>query len=388
MRVVVTGMVATYPIGGVAWDYLQYVLGFQALGCDVWYLEDTGQWVYDPVARDFTADLRRNARYLHDALGRLAPAVADRWAVRDPMGAYHGLDRDAVARLCAGADLFLNVSGACWLRDEYRSARVAAFIDTDPAYNQAKLVAVDAGGGDEETRQSVELLRRHDVFFTLGEHIGAADCRIPTGGLAWKPTRQPIVLDAWANDTTPGPAFTTVMSWKTESAPPVIDGQRYGGKDIEFERILELPRHTDEVLEVALSGDAPRDRLAAAGWQVVDGTAVSATVDGYRAYLQRSRGEISIAKQAYVGTRSGWFSTRSAAYLAAGRPVVVQDTGWSAHVAPGPGVHAFDDAEQAVAALAAIRADYPRASAHARETAARYFDARDVCRRLLADAGF
>src|SRR4029077_8888285 len=99
MRVIVTGLVATYPVGGVAWDYLQYVLGFRALGCDVWYLEDTGQWVYDPVAQDFTADLRRNAAYLADALAFLAPSLARRWAVRDPMGAYHGLDRATVERL-------------------------------------------------------------------------------------------------------------------------------------------------------------------------------------------------------------------------------------------------------------------------------------------------
>ena len=277
MRVIVTGLVATYPMGGVAWDYLQYVLGFRALGCEVWYLEDTGQWVYDPTINDFTPDLRRNARYLHDALVSLDPDLGTRWAVRDPMGAYHGLDRSTVEQLCRTADLFLNVSGACWLRDGYLGARVKAFIDTDPAYNQAKLATVDRGGGDEETQQAAEMIRAHDVFFTFGEHIGAADCRIPTAGIQWHPTRQPIALEHWANTTKPGDIFTTVMSWKIEQHAPEIDGQRYGGKDVEFARILELPRQTTEHLEVAVSGEAPRAQLADAGWQVVDGASVSAT---------------------------------------------------------------------------------------------------------------
>lgn len=387
MRVIVTGLVATYPVGGVAWDYLQYVLGFQALGCEVYYLEDTGQWVYDPTAQDFTADLRRNARYLHDALTGLDPAFGTRWSVRDPMGAYHGLSGPHVAQLCASADLFLNVSGACWLRDAYRGARRTAFIDTDPGFNQAKLLTVDAGGGDEEMQQSVALMRQHDVFFTLGEHLGASDCAIPDGGLTWHPTRQPIALDRWSNTQPPGDAFTTVMSWKIEPQLPVIAGRRYGGKNVEFAKILDLPRQTPERLAVAVSGEAPRAELTAAGWEVLDGSTVSASMADYRSYLLGSRGELSIAKNVYVATRSGWFSTRSAAFLAAGRPVVVQDTAWSQHVPPGPGVHAFDDAPQAAAALAAIRADYPTASAHARSVAAQYFDAPTVCRQLLIDAG-
>jgi hypothetical protein len=381
VRVIVTGMVATYPVGGVAWDYLQY------LGCDVWYLEDTGQWVYDPAAQDFTADLRRNARYLNDALAYLDPALTTRWSVRDPMGAYHGLDRATVESLCAGADLFLNVSGSCWLRDAYRAAKVAAFVDTDPAYNQAKLALVDAGGGSEEVRQAAELMRRHDVFFTLGEHVGAPDCLIPTAGLEWHPTRQPVMLDQWAAVGPPGDAFTTVMSWKIEPDEPVIDGTRYGGKASEFVRIEDLPSRTPETLAVAVSGDAPRAALAAKGWQVVDGGTVSATMDDYRRYLAGSRGELSIAKHAYVGTRSGWFSTRSAAYLACGRPVVVQDTGWTAHIPPGAGVHAFCDAGGAAAGLASIRGDYAAAARYARDIAAEYFEATRVCRRLLTDAG-
>src|SRR5207244_1611519 len=132
MRVVVTGLVATYPVGGVAWDYLQYVQGFRALGCEGLYLEDTGQWLYDPAAQTFVDDVRRNARWLADGLARVAPGVA--WSLRAPDGRHHGLDEPAVARRCAAADLFLNVSGSCWLREPYRAARVTAYVDTDPGY--------------------------------------------------------------------------------------------------------------------------------------------------------------------------------------------------------------------------------------------------------------
>lgn len=387
MRVVVTGLVATYPVGGVAWDYLQYVQGFRALGCEVFYLEDTGQWLYDAAAQTFTDDANGAARYLGTVLDRLDPALGHAWALRGPDGTYHGLDAASVARVCAGTDLFLNLSGSCWLRERYRAARVKAYVDTDPGYSQAKLAAVDAGVADESTRFSVDLIRRHDVFFTLGEAIGTPRCRIPTGGIRWHPTRQPILLANWPVRRAPDGAFTTVMSWKVEPTAPVVDGRIYAGKDVELERFISLPAQTPERLELAVSGAAPRARLGAAGWQVRDGHAVSATMDDYRDYVLASRGELSVAKNAYVALASGWFSTRSAAYLACGKPVVVQETGFSAHVRPGPGLHPFTSAADAVAALAAIRADYDAACDHARETAATHFAAERVCARLLADAG-
>jgi hypothetical protein len=160
----------------------------------------------------------------------------------------------------------------------------------------------------------------------------------------------------------------------------------YGGKDVEFERFLDLPSRTPERLEVAIAGAAPRDRICAAGWEVTDAQAVSRTLDDYRGYIAASRGELSIAKNAYVASRSGWFSTRSAAYLASGRPVVLQDTGFSAHLPLGPGLHAFTSHAEAVGALAAIRADYAAACRHARDVAVECFDAERVCERLLREA--
>src|SRR3989442_8162599 len=182
MRVVVTGLVATYPMGGVAWDYLQYVQGSRALGCEVTYLEDTGQWLYDPAAQTFTDDVRAGARFLNDALASLDPALARCWSLRAPDGTYHGLDETAVARACAAADLFLNLSGSCWLRDAYRAARVKAYVDTDPGYTQAKIAAVEAGVADDSVRVSLNLIRPHDGFFTLGQGIRRPGRPVPPRG--------------------------------------------------------------------------------------------------------------------------------------------------------------------------------------------------------------
>src|SRR5256885_10671619 len=179
MRVVVTGLVATYPVGGVAWDYLQYVQGFRALGCEVTVLEDTGQWLYDPAAQTFTDDVRANARYLNDALASLDPALARCWSLRAPDGTYHGLDEAAVARACAAADLFLNLSGSCWLRDAYRAARVKAYVDTDPGYSQAKLAAVEADVADGSGRFSLNLVRPHDGLLFLRQGIPPAGWPLP-----------------------------------------------------------------------------------------------------------------------------------------------------------------------------------------------------------------
>src|SRR2546427_1148500 len=364
MRVVVTGLVATYPVGGVARPSLQRVQGFRSLGCEVPSPEDPGQWLYDPAPQTFTDDVRINARYLNDALASLDPALARCWSLRAPDGTYHGLDEAAVARACAAADLFLNLSGSCWLRDAYRAARVKAYVDTDPGYSQAKIGAGEAGVADDSVRFSVNLIRQHDIFFTLGEGIGRPGCPIPTGGLTWHPTRQPIVLANWPVRSAPDGPFTTVMSWKIEPTPPSLGGRVYGGKDVEFERFMDLPSRTPETLEVALSGAAPRERIVAGGWRLRDAPGVSANMTAYRDYLLASRGECSIAKNAYVALRSGWFSTRTAAYLACGKPAVVQETGWSAHAPPGPGLHAFTTAEEAVAAPPAHPPDHappPRA---------------------------
>ncbi len=388
MKIVVTGLIATYPLGGVAWDYLAYVSGFRRLGHDVFYLEDTGQWLYDPRQSTFTADAAFHAAYLAETLRRSDEAMRDRWALRAPDGSYHGASLATVERFCTQADLFLNVSGACWLRDAYRGARCLAYLDSDPCYSQAKLLAVEHGTASEDQAFSVNLIRAHQRFFTFAENIDGPDCTIPACGLRWIPTRQPIVLDDWpfTFTATAGP-YTTVMSWKTDVTLPNLAGTVYGGKDVEFMKFIDLPQRVGVTLQVALSGAAPRDTLQALGWNIVDAYTHSHSPDAYRDYLRHSRAEWSVAKQAYVASRSGWFSTRSAAYLALGKPVVVQDTGFRRVYPTGDGLFAFTTTDEATAAIDTIERDYRHHCEAARALAAREFAAEAVLTRLLNDAG-
>ena len=388
MRIVVTGLIAAYPLGGVGWDYLAYVSGFRRLGHEVFYLEDTGQWLYDPRAGTFTDDVSRNARHLAGTLSRAGEEMRTRWSLRAPDGTYHGAPLRQVERFCNGADLFLNVSGACWLRDEYRGARRIAYLDSDPCYSHAKLLAVERGTATEDEAYSVGLIRAHHCFFTFAENINDPSCAIPHGSLRWLPTRQPIVLDDWPFTFTPmARAYTTVMSWKTDVTLPNLAGVTYGGKDVEFLKFIDLPAHTGVHLEVALSGAAPRDELQRRGWNVVDAYEKSGTLDAYHQYLRGSRAEWSIAKNAYVAARSGWFSTRSAAYLALGKPVVVQDTGFRAVYPTGEGLFAFSSVAEAAGAIQSIESNYRHHCEAARVLAENEFAAESVLQRLLDDAG-
>ncbi len=388
MKIVVTGLIASYPLGGVGWDYLAYVSGFRRLGHEVFYLEDTGQWLYDPRIHSFTADVSFTVAHLQATLARAGGDMRQRWALRAPDGSYHGATQQEVERTCARADLFLNVSGACWLRESYRGARRIAYLDSDPCYSQAKLLAVEQGIATEDQAYSVGLIRAHHCFFTFAENINDPSCAIPACGLRWIPTRQPIVLGDWPFTFNPGArCYTTVMSWKTDITLPNLAGITYGGKDVEFLKLIALPGRVGVPLEVALSGDAPRDSLQRHGWHLVDGYEKSSSLDAYRAYLANSRAEWSIAKNAYVASRSGWFSTRSAAYLALGKPVAVQDTGFRRYYPMRAGLFAFSTMEEAVAAIDAIESDYESHCEAARALAEREFGAEKVLTRLLHDAG-
>lgn len=388
MKVVVSGLIATYPLGGVAWDYLAYVRGLHDLGCDVLYLEDTGQWLYEPRKGTFTADVSFHTRYLSKVLARCGRQAARQWSLRDPHGRYHGYSREQVERFCQEADLFLNISGSCWLREEYRGARCLAYVDTDPGYTQAKLHAVEQGTASEEQEYSVRLIRAHNVFFTLATNLGSPDCMIPPCGLTWHKTRPPLVLAHWPRVFTPrARRYTTVMSWKIDVAPPTLGNRQYGGKDVEFARFIELPRRIPARFELALSGAAPVAELKRWGWQVTDGHRASRTLGFYRSFIQRSRAEWSVAKNAYVATQSGWFSTRTAAYLASGKPAIVQDTGFSRFYPTGEGLFAFSSLEDIGTAIDKIETRYRHHCMASRALAERYFDARVVLEELLRTCG-
>jgi len=394
-RVVVSGLAATYPFGGVFWDYLQYVIGLHQLGCDVLYLEDTGKWCYEPASQTFVERGEANARHLARQIERIAPELAERWHYFDGTQTSFGMPREEALRFCRRADLFIHLSASCLMRDDYFEADRVAFIDSDPMYTQAKyapLLAGDSLDDDEADRiaEHIAWLRRHDVFFTFGENFGAGDCTMPVGAFDWRPTRQPIVIDLFAGARAPlrqrRRVFTTVASWEPHETGPVVNGTRYTGKSTEFLRLVDLPRRVRLPIELALSGAAPRGRLEDCGWELVDARSHSRDPIVYRDYLARSFAEFSVAKHAYVASRSGWFSGRSACYLALGVPVVVQDTGFGHIIPTGEGVVAFATADEAVAAIESVVADPRRHGEAALDIAAEHFDSRRVLTALLETA--
>lgn len=391
-RIAVTGLAATYPFGGVFWDYLQYVLGFHKLGHDVLYVEDTGQWCYDPVEGTFIESGDRNAFYLSRQIEALDPELSRRWFFRDAGGSTFGKSWSEVVEFCRTADLFLHISGSCWMRDEYLAAKTVALLDSDPMYTQASVPDYLSGEIDEVSRERIENMRRHDVFLTFGECIGRPDCLVPSDLFDWLPTRQPVVMDQFV----PGrvalnerrPVLTTVASWESAQGGPTVRGITYGGKGVEFRRFMGLPGQSPLPLELAMSGKAPAQELEALGWSITNAYQVSRDPWGYRDYLAHSLGEWSVAKNAYVAAGTGWFSCRSACYLALGVPVVVQDTGFSDVLPTGRGILPFRTMEEAIDAIKRLTDpdEYKMNSIAATEIAEGWFDSSKVLPDLLNKA--
>ena len=389
LRIAVTGLAATYPFGGVFWDYLQYVLGFHELGHDVLYVEDTGQWCYDPLAGTFVEKGDRNASYLAREVEKLEPELAGRWFFRDGAGDTFGRPWEDVAKFCRSADLFLHISGSCRMREEYFAADTVALLDTDPMFTQASVPDYLSGDIDEISRQRIEALRRHDVFFTFGEAVGTPGSRIPAELFHWIPTRQPLVLNRLASARVAPEmrrrTLTTVSSWESAEGGPRVAGVTYGGKGTEFRRFMELPVKSALPLELAMSGRAPLSELRECGWRMIDAYPVSRDPWVYLHYLAQSLGEWSVAKNAYVAGRTGWFSCRSACYLALGVPVVVQDTGFSDILPTGYGILPFETTDGAAEAIERLTdpTEYEKHCKAAEEIAQEWFDSRRVLTQLL-----
>lgn len=388
-RVVVSGFLGLFTTGGATWDYLQYALALHQLGCDVLYLEDTRLWpVYQEQQSEPSAQANvESVRSIMASFG-----LQDRWAYRDEVsGQCFGKPIDEVESFCRTADALINVSCALYMRDEYRDIPVRALIDSDPMFTQ--LQCANQLNLSQGTPSMQALLDAHTHHFTFGLNLSADDCLTPDCGLTWLPTLQPLSLDHWPQmaDAATGGAYTTVMNWKP--VPPIeYDGRTWGQKDEEFDKIVDapqtLPAATFELtVNVTDESRFPRERIAGCGWGIRRPQDTVANWQDYRQYLQGSRGEFSVAKHAYVAARTGWFSCRTACYLASGRPAVVQDTGWSRALPSGMGLIAFDDAAGAIAGIEAIESDYATHAQAARAIAEEFFDGRRVLADLLRKAG-
>jgi hypothetical protein len=379
LRILVLGYLVRGPLAGFAWHHLQYVLGLQRLGHDVYFLEDSDDYpsCYDPD-RDVTdADPSYGLRFAARAFESLE--IGPRFAYHDAHSSrWLGPCARRVGELWRTADLLLNLSCAGPLRPWLLETPVRVLIDTDPAFTQIEHLT------DEDAR---ELARHHTAFFSFGENIQDGRSAIPEDGFPWRATRQPVVLDAWP--VTPGPIlgkFSTVMQWDSYTARE-HGGVRYGMKSDSFRDYLDLPQRAGRVFDLAV-GSTPDVRrwLAGRGWGVRDSRGPTRDLAAYQRFIGRSKAEFSVAKQGYVTSRSGWFSERSTGYLASGRPVITQDTGFSAWLPTGAGVLAFDTPDAALAAIDELDAGYAAHCRDAREVAEEHFDSRKVLGRLVEEA--
>jgi hypothetical protein len=378
----VLGIVGQYPMAGVAWQALHYLLGFRELGWDVWYVEDSGAPPYDPRTGGRTDDCSYAVRYVDDTLQRFG--LGDRWVYLDmEKGETFGLTRPQLSTLYRDAAVIVNLCGATAPRVEHRQGARLLYIETDPVYEQLRIATGESS--------SLNFLAGHDVLFTYGENLGAEDCPVPLERFTWQRTRPPVVLECWMAGTgLVGTHFTSIASWENRGKDITFGGETYQwSKHVNFLRFLDLPQRTPQPFRLAMApGDpAVAARVRAAGWELVDPAPLSGDLDAYRDFIAGSRGEFTVAKDIYVRPRSGWFSDRSVCYLAAGKPVVTQDTGFGKFIPTGEGLLAYSTMDEAVDALARINADYARHAAAARRVAEEAFAAGPVLRRLLAAAG-
>jgi hypothetical protein len=377
--VVIAAALAQRPnVGGHTWFALQYLLGFRKLGWDVLLVDrlDAGM-CRDRSGGPCSPEGSANLAYLEEVMERFE--MAGSWSVLLPDGEAAGLPRAEVERRVASSDLLFNVMG--YLDDEglLAAARLRVFLDVDPGFGQMwrELALSDLFSG-------------HDRFVSVGLNIGSDGCGIPDCGISWITTPPPVALDHWP--VSPGgTAFTTVASWRGPYGPVEYEGHTYGLRVHEFRRFAELPKRSAAKFEIALSIDAAEvvdlRRLATGGWTLLDPTAVAGDPFAYNRFIQGSGAEFTVAKGMYVDTRSGWFSDRSACYLASGKPVIAQDTGFGSHLPTGRGLIPFTTPDEALGAVEDTSSDPAGHGRAAREIAEEHLDASRVLPRLIEQLG-
>ena len=381
-KIVLLHFVGQMPMGGIAWQAVNYLAGLEKLGYEAWYVEDHGANPYDPRIGSVVMDPDYNLAFLRQAMER--HGFAERWAYWDAINdVYQGLSREGVCALYAEADGLINLCGATRLREEHLRCPVRIIIDTDPIYEQIKYAKADPA-----TRAYVDA---HTHFFTYGANLGTPACTIPLSGVPWKPTRPPVDLDLWPLAAGAPLCFTTIASWDNSGKNVEFQGDEYvWSKHLNFLKFLDLPRHRPQTCFAAAMrplDEQVRHQVEGAGWKLIDPGPVSADMAQYQDFIASSRGEFTVAKDIYVRPHSGWFSDRSVCYLAAGRPVVTMRTGFTQYCPVGRGLFDYATHDEALAAIDAVESDYARHSRAAREIASEYFAAGPVIRELLANAG-
>ena len=377
-RILVNNSLVSFPMGGINLWAITWVVGLRRLGHDV-YLIDENEWNYSCFDNErgiWSQDYAYGLRVVQALLDRYG--LGDRWSFTDFDRKCHGLSRSRVDELFRTADAFIDLEwGTSY--DRAGNIPIRIFIDSEPGWGQIKIVqALDKG----------ERLRDYHYFYTAGLNIGTEVCSVPTGGIEWRHVPTPVLLDHPADDAPKSSGrFTTVMNWASGHNTYEYQGKNFGNKGLEFDRFIKLPQMIDEEIELAVSGTPPIDRLIRNGWTVRDANEVARSVDTFRSYVERSKGEFSVAKNSFFETQCGWWGDRAGVYLSYGKPVVLQDAGFSRHIPCGEGLFAVSSVEEAADAIGEINSDYRRHSHAARELAEQYLCVEKVLGKLLSEVG-
>lgn len=383
-KIVLLGMMARIPVAGVVWQTIHYLVGLERLGYEAYYVEAHGGTPRAFMQHEWDDGWAKAADFINSVLQRFG--LGDRWALHARFfdDRCYGLSKNQLQQLYRSAELLINLHGGTEPLPEHSATGRLVYLETDPVELQIELF--------QNLQTTIDFLSAHVAFFTFGENYGNADCKLPVSNLfKFRPTRQPVVLDFWqpfANGS--GQSFTTIGNWLQPHRTVTYQGDVFHwSKHLEFLKFLDLPALANQSFELALSsyGEGDRALLESKGWRVLDGLSISHDMDVYRQYIVASRGEFTVAKDQNVRLRSGWFSDRSATYLAAGRPVITQETGFSNILPSGRGLLAFSTMEDIVSAIESINSDYHEHCRAASALAHDYFSYDVVLGRLLADVG-
>jgi hypothetical protein len=315
--------------------------------------------------------------------------LGNQWIYRDEVTKQsYGMDDKLFLAKCSSADFFVNISCSTVMRDEYRTIPNRILIDSDPMFTQIQINSEESF--NEKDNSLKDLAAEHNHHFTFGENINSEKCRIPDTGFNFKPTRQPVSLDYWPFEPLkPESALTTLMNWSAGKRL-IFEGESWGQKDIEFNKIKNIPPHfLNEKFDIVVNktggelSDEEKKIFSDHNWNLIDSSMASADERLYQQFILNSKAELSVAKHTYVKANTGWFSCRSACYLASGRPVIAQDTGWSRYYTTGVGLFAFSNQEEAMQAIELVNADLKSQSEAARQIAEAYFDSNKVLSNLL-----
>lgn len=372
LKIVVAGLAGTFPMAGSAMSWLQYVYGLKELGHEVFYVEDTDQYIYTPENNSFTDEEIIAVRRLSTMMSSIGLDIP--WVFGNKKGHLHGPGLDAYHEFMRKADMLIHVTGAMYIKEIYAKIPIRVYIDTDPGFIQMRV--------ENGSKKDDDHLSMHTHFFTFAVNINKQSCNIPHVGRMWHPTRQPICLEMWPVVQQPNinSRFTTLVKW--DAGGHTVNSNLHG-KEAEFRRFIDLPLRTSVKLEIASLGNIEIKTFEEFGWFVSSGAAASASLARYVSYIGNSFGEFSVAKSAYVKSAGGWFSDRSCAYLACGRPAVLQSTGFESWLPIGAGLFAFNEVGEAVEALEVIMRDWKRQSLAARRIAECHFSSKIVLTDLL-----